>query len=99
MPEITAVVTAAMGLHARDAARFVRGVIQTNMPVTIRKPGLRHVDARSLLDVMTEDFHHGCPVILSIADDTLGDDEARLAADEALTALSQLLSAQPSVLS
>jgi hypothetical protein len=48
---------------------------------------------------MTEDFHHGCPVILSIADDALGNDEARLAAEEALTALSQLLSAQPSVLS
>ncbi|MCY0903713.1 HPr family phosphocarrier protein [Arthrobacter sp. H14-L1] len=67
----TATVSAAVGLHARPAAQFVRAVTQTGLPVTVAKPGHRAVDARSLLAVMTADFTHGCEVILSVADPKL----------------------------
>lgn len=96
VPELNAVVAAEMGLHARDAAVFVRGVTETGLPVTIRKPGLRNVDARSLLEVMTEDFGHGCDVVLAVADADLSDDEERAAAQLVLMRLSELLAGQAS---
>ena len=67
MPVRKAIVTAAVGLHARPAAAFVRAVTETGLPVTIRKDGKPGVDARSLLEVMTADFHCGCEVELAVA--------------------------------
>jgi phosphocarrier protein HPr len=67
LPVRNAVVQAAVGLHARPAAVFVRAVHDTGLPVTISKDGRPGVDARSLLEVMTEDFHCGCVVELAVA--------------------------------
>lgn len=91
MPELNATVAAEMGLHARVAAAFVRAVSETNLPVTIRKPGQREVDARSLLDVMTEDFKHGCEVVLSVSDEAVSEPDVRIAAQKALNDLARLL--------
>ena len=71
MPVRKAIVTAAIGLHARPAAVFVRAVTATGLPVTISKDGRPGVDARSLLEVMTEDFECGCEVELAVAADAL----------------------------
>ena len=62
-----AVVAAAVGLHARPAAVFVRAVTSTGLPVTLSSPGEPGVDARSLLEVMTGDFNCGCEVELTVA--------------------------------
>ncbi len=67
----TATVAAAVGLHARPAAQFVRAVTRTGLPVTVGRPGHTPVDARSLLAVMTADFTHGCEVVLGVADPDL----------------------------
>lgn len=67
MPVRNAIVQAAVGLHARPAALFVRAVHESGLPVTISKDGRQGVDARSLLEVMTEDFHFGCMVELAVA--------------------------------
>jgi phosphocarrier protein len=64
-------VQAAIGLHARPAALFVRAVHETGLPVTISKDGRPRVDARSLLEVMTEDFNYGCVVELAVAPDAV----------------------------
>lgn len=71
LPILKAVVTAPQGLHARSAAVFVRAVVDTGLPLTIRKAGGAVVDARSLLQVMAADFHHGCEVELAVSDDAL----------------------------
>ncbi|WP_026266364.1 HPr family phosphocarrier protein [Arthrobacter sp. 131MFCol6.1] len=71
MPVRKAIVMAAIGLHARPAAVFVRAVTATGLPVTISKDGRPGVDARSLLEVMTEDFECGCEVELAVAADAL----------------------------
>ncbi|MDP5225996.1 MULTISPECIES: HPr family phosphocarrier protein [Arthrobacter] len=68
MPVVRARVTAAIGLHARPAAEFVRAVAETLLPVTIAKPGESPVDARSLLEVMTADFASGTEVVLALDD-------------------------------
>ena len=68
MPVHKAVVKASVGLHARSAADFVRAVTETGLPVTIAKDGAQQVDARSLLQVMTADFQHGCEVELGVED-------------------------------
>ncbi|MDJ0357470.1 HPr family phosphocarrier protein [Paenarthrobacter sp. PH39-S1] len=83
-----ATVTAAIGLHARPAAVFVRAVTRTGLPVTLAKPGQPAVDATSLLQVMTADFGCGCEVVLSVPD--IGHDD--LAVRTALDALADLLS-------
>ncbi len=82
-----ATVAAAVGLHARPAAVFVRAVTRTGLPVTLAKPGQAAVDARSLLEVMTADFGCGCEVVLAVPD--TGDD-AR-AVRNSLDALAELL--------
>ncbi|WP_200913034.1 HPr family phosphocarrier protein [Arthrobacter sp. Leaf69] len=69
MPVRNAIVKASIGLHARPAALFVRAVHETGLPVTISKDGRPGVDARSLLEVMTEDFHCGCTVELAVSPD------------------------------
>jgi phosphocarrier protein HPr len=71
LPVRKAIVQAAVGLHARPAAVFVRAVTETGLPVTISKNGKPGVDARSLLEVMTEDFGCGCEVELSVAADAI----------------------------
>ncbi|MFW0776004.1 HPr family phosphocarrier protein [Paenarthrobacter nitroguajacolicus] len=91
MPEQKTFVAAEIGLHARAAAVFVRAVTETGLPVTIRKHHGLPVDARSLLEVMTEDFEHGCEVVLAIAPEELSDDQALSKAQSALVALSAVL--------
>ncbi|MEV7662317.1 HPr family phosphocarrier protein [Paenarthrobacter sp. NPDC089316] len=93
MPQQKALVAAEIGLHARAAAVFVRAVTETGLPVTIRKAGGRPVDARSLLEVMTEDFGHGCEVLLEVAPETLTDSQTLAGARNALAALSSVLEA------
>jgi phosphocarrier protein HPr len=80
-----------VGLHARPAAEFVRAVTETGLPVTISKAGRAAVDARSLLEVMTEDFHCGCEVELAVARDAIPDPYSLQDAEKALEALSALL--------
>ncbi|MGO4249088.1 HPr family phosphocarrier protein [Paenarthrobacter sp. RAF54_2] len=91
MLEQKSFVAAEIGLHARAAAIFVRAVTETGLPVTIRKPDGPPVDARSLLEVMTEDFGHGCEVLLEVALDGLQDGQSVSAANNALRGLSAVL--------
>ncbi|WP_171027402.1 HPr family phosphocarrier protein [Pseudarthrobacter sp. NamE2] len=92
-----AVVTASVGLHARPAAVFVRAVTATGLPVTIAKDGISGVDARSLLQVMTADFHHGCEVELAISENVLEDVVSREKASRVLQELGELLESQGAV--
>ena len=94
MPARKAVVRAAIGLHARPAAVFVRAVTNTGLPVTISKNGGPAVDARSLLEVMTEDFTHGCEVELEVRADRLADGSGTAEAEHALEELCALLESQ-----
>jgi phosphocarrier protein HPr len=94
LPTHKAVVTASVGLHARPAAVFVRAVTDTGLPVTIAKAGIPGVDARSLLQVMTADFHQGCEVELGISESVLEAGLSREEAQDALTALAVLLESQ-----
>lgn len=89
-----AVVSASIGLHARPAAEFVRAVTATGLAVTIRKAGIQGVDARSLLEVMTADFHFGCEVELAVPDSALNGPSGQMAAVEALQMLAALLESQ-----
>ncbi|MGR0159929.1 HPr family phosphocarrier protein [Paenarthrobacter nitroguajacolicus] len=91
MPEQKTFVAAEIGLHARAAAVFVRAVTDTGLPVTIRKHGGLPVDARSLLEVMTEDFEQGCEVLLSVAPESLSEGQTLSEAREALAGLSAVL--------
>ncbi|KUM39232.1 HPr family phosphocarrier protein [Arthrobacter sp. EpRS71] len=93
MPEQKTFVAAEVGLHARAAAVFVRAVTETGLPVTIRKENGPAVDARSLLEVMTEDFEKGCEVFLAVAPEALSDDQTLREAQAALLALSVVLEA------
>lgn len=93
MPQQKALVAAEIGLHARAAAVFVRAVTETGLPVTIRKTDGKPVDARSLLEVMTEDFGHECEVFLEVAPDALTDSQTLWTARNALAALSSVLEA------
>ena len=71
LPVRKAIVTAAIGLHARPAAVFVRAVTETGLPVTISKDGQAGGRCPSLLEVMTEDFECGCEVELAVAAEAL----------------------------
>jgi len=94
VPTQKAVVKAPVGLHARPAAVFVRAVTETGLPVTITKAGSGGVDARSLLQVMTADFHHGCEVELGIEESALNGPLSREKAESALRTLGELLESQ-----
>ncbi|MET1089099.1 MAG: HPr family phosphocarrier protein [Arthrobacter sp.] len=94
MPTQKAVVAALIGLHARPAAVFVRAVTETGLPVTITGAGITGVDARSLLQVMTADFHHGCEVELGVAESALDGPQSRERAQDALRSLGRLLESQ-----
>ncbi|WP_346926106.1 HPr family phosphocarrier protein [uncultured Arthrobacter sp.] len=91
MPVRNAIVQAAIGLHARPAALFVRAVHETGLPVTISKDGRPGVDARSLLEVMTEDFHFGCVVELAVSLDAVPDTYSPADGEKALEGLRALL--------
>ncbi|MET1087711.1 MAG: HPr family phosphocarrier protein [Arthrobacter sp.] len=91
MPVRSATVEAAIGLHARPAALFVRAVHETGLPVTISKDGRPGVDARSLLEVMTEDFHYGCVVQLAVEPDAVPDRYSPDDVEKALEGLGALL--------
>jgi phosphocarrier protein len=93
LPEHKAIVAAKIGLHARAAAVFVRAVTATGLPVTIRKPGQQAVDARSLLEVMTEDFGHRCEVVLEVEGEALQGGRTLDEVNDALAALSAVLEA------
>ncbi|WP_458113902.1 HPr family phosphocarrier protein [Arthrobacter sp. R1-13] len=93
MPVRKAIVESEIGLHARPAARFVRAVTETGLPVTISKAGISPVDARSLLEVMTADFECGCEVELSVDPEALPAGFLLTDAEGALTALGALLEA------
>jgi len=94
LPTQKAVVTASIGLHARPAAAFVRAATETGLPVTITKAGIPDVDARSLLQVMTADFQHGCEVELAISEEALDGPLSHEKAVEALRSLGELLESQ-----
>ncbi|WP_427131482.1 HPr family phosphocarrier protein [Pseudarthrobacter sp. S9] len=91
MPVRKAIVQAAIGLHARPAAVFVRAVTATGLAVTISKDGKPGVDARSLLEVMTEDFYCGCEVELAVAPEALPARYSLADAEHALDGLRTLL--------
>ena len=91
MPVRNAIVQASIGLHARPAALFVRAVHETGLPVTISKDGRQGVDARSLLEVMTEDFHCGCVVQLAVAPDAVPERYSPADVEKALDGLRALL--------
>jgi phosphocarrier protein len=65
----------------------------SGLPVRIRKEGIPSVDARSLLEVMTADFGHGCEVELSILPEALPAGYRAADAAQALESLSHLLEA------
>ena len=91
LPVRNAIVQAAIGLHARPAALFVRAVHDTGLPVTISKDGRPGVDARSLLEVMTEDFHCGCVVELAVDPDSVQEGYSPVDVEKALDGLRALL--------
>lgn len=91
MPVRNAVVQADVGLHARPAAQFVRAVHETGLAVTISKEGRQGVDARSLLEVMTEDFHCGCRVELAVDPGAVPDRYSPGDVEKALDGLRALL--------
>lgn len=91
MPKQKSFVAADIGLHARAAAVFVRAVTATGLPVTIRKQDGNPVDARSLLEVMTADFEHGCEVLLEVSPEALSEAQSHSDAQKALLSLSALL--------
>ncbi|MET4135819.1 HPr family phosphocarrier protein [Pseudarthrobacter sp. PvP090] len=91
MPVRNAVVQASIGLHARPAALFVRAVHDTGLPVTISKDGRPGVDARSLLEVMTEDFQFGCEVHLAVEPGAIPDRYSAEDVEAALDGLRELL--------
>lgn len=86
MPQRTAAVAAAAGLHARPANLFVEAVNATGLPVTIAVAGRPPVDARSILMVMSLGAHQGTEVTLEV------DGEG---AEEALDGLVALLESDP----
>jgi phosphocarrier protein HPr len=94
LPARKAVVHASIGLHARPAAVFVRAVTQSGFPVTISKGGRPGVDARSLLEVMTEDFPCGCEVELAVRADAVPAESSPADAERILAELCALLESQ-----
>ena len=82
MPERTAIVASAVGLHARPAAVFVKAVAEAPVPVTIRKKDGAAVNAASILSIMTLGVSQGDEVVLAAEGD---------GADAALDTLTALL--------
>jgi phosphocarrier protein HPr len=82
MPERTATIASSVGLHARPATLFVSAVVETGLPVTIRKGDGAAGNAASILTVMALGASHGETVTLAAEGD---------GADAALEKLVQLL--------
>jgi len=85
MPERTAIIGSAVGLHARPAALFVQAAATQPVAVRIAKPGGQSVPARSILSVLALEAHGGDAVVLSAegegADAVLDELAALLATD------------------
>jgi len=94
LPVRKAIIQASIGLHARPAAVFVRAVAQSGLPVTISRDGRPGVDARSLLEVMTEDFPCGCEVELAVRADAVPAESSVTNAERTLDELCALLESQ-----
>jgi phosphocarrier protein HPr len=73
-------VGSAVGLHARPAARLVRAVAQSGVPVTIGKHDGPAVNAGSILSVLSLRAECGDQVVLQTADETASDALDQLAA-------------------
>ncbi|MFC5908238.1 HPr family phosphocarrier protein [Streptacidiphilus monticola] len=82
MAQLTAVVGAASGLHARPASQFVQAAAQQGVKVTVGRAGQPAVDARSLLSVLALGAGHGEALELSAEGD---------GAEAALQALAEVL--------
>ncbi len=83
MPTRTVAIASSVGLHARPAAIFVEAAAETDLDITIGRPGDEPVDATSILGVMTLGAKHGELVELTAEGE---------GADEALDSLVALLS-------
>ena len=90
MPERTAIVGSAVGLHARPAMVFVQAAAAQPVQVGIAKPGGEPVSARSILSVLSLEAHGGDTVVLS-ADEGEG---AQAALDELAALLATDLDAE-----
>jgi len=65
MPERTAVVASAVGLHARPASLFSQAAAKAGVPVTLTSPAGKSVNAASILGVLSLGIGHGEQVTLS----------------------------------
>lgn len=85
MPSRTVTIASSVGLHARPAAIFVEAVSDSDLDITIGRPGDEPVDAASILGVMTLGAKHGETVELTAegegADEVLGSLVALLSRD------------------
>ncbi|WP_138418794.1 HPr family phosphocarrier protein [Sinomonas gamaensis] len=83
MPERTAVVASASGLHARPAAIFAEAAAELDLEVTIAMHGAPEdeaLDASSILSLMTLGAGNGDKVVLRAEGPGAEDALARLAA-------------------
>jgi len=69
MPERTATIASAVGLHARPAGVFTQRVKASGLAVKIAKEGGQFVNAASPLSIMTLGAQHGDQVLLSAEGD------------------------------
>ncbi len=83
MPSRTVTVASSVGLHARPAAIFVEAASESDLDISIGRPGDEPVDATSILGVMTLGARHGETVELTAEGE---------GADEVLDSLVALLS-------
>jgi phosphocarrier protein len=85
MPELTAVIASASGLHARPAAIFTEAASQLDIQVTIAHDGTpaeEAVDASSILSIMSLGAKNGDSIVLRAEGP---------AAEEALAHLAKLI--------
>lgn len=82
MAELTVTVPAGVGLHARPAAMFVQAAAKAPADVTVGRPGGQHVNARSILAVLSLDVGGGEQIVLRADGD--GADEALAAVEKAI---------------
>ncbi len=59
MPTRTVTIASSVGLHARPAAIFAGAAAESDLDITIGRPGEEPVDATSILGVMTLGAQHG----------------------------------------
>jgi phosphocarrier protein len=83
MPEASAVLRNASGLHARPAKIFARAAAEQQAEIAVEKDG-RRVNAKSVLSLLTLDCHQGDRILISAEGE---------GADAALSALIALVEA------